>query len=60
MWVSNVVTRLDTELNIMQKKYLELCGRMPLTLKKEIYLAGHINVIFVRDGILQARLLRRS
>jgi hypothetical protein len=55
-----VEIRLHTELNTMQKKYLELCGRMPLTLKKEVYLAGHINVIFVRDGILQARLLRRS
>jgi hypothetical protein len=60
LWVSNVVTRLDTELNIMQKKYLELCGRMPLTLKKEVYLAGHINVTFVKDGTLQVRLLKRS
>jgi hypothetical protein len=44
----------------MQKKYLELCGRMPLTLKKEVYLAGHINVTFVKDGTLQVRLLKRS
>lgn len=44
----------------MQKKSLELCGRMLLTLKKEDCLVEHINVTFVKDGILQVNLLRRS